>query len=110
MFRKKYENSVEKLDKNDLLFIEQLKTKNGSIRQPTESMMLPTDSLAELDDILKKNTTYCFKMEPGKTGWCATCRVGLGIYFRDLFLFPLSDRSQRKSDWFLWSDKKKLET
>ena len=71
----KYDN-VTKLDKLDRMFIEQFRSKNGGVKEPTESMMLPTDSLAELEDILKKNTTYCFKVTPGKTGWCATCRTG----------------------------------
>ena len=69
-------NDLSKLDKLDRMFIEQFKTKNGGVKEPTESMMLPTDSLAELENALKKNTTYCFKVTPGKTGWCATCRTG----------------------------------
>ena len=78
--RRKYKdsfNDIKKLDMADRMFIEQFRTKNGSVKEPTESMMLPTDSLAELDNVLKKNmnTTYCFKVTPGKTGWCATCKV-----------------------------------
>ena len=36
--------------------------------------MLPSDSLAELGDILKKKSTHCFKVDPGEIGWCVTCK------------------------------------
>ena len=67
-------NTTEKLDKIDLKYIEQFLI-NGTIKEPTESMMIPTDSLAELTDLIKQNRTHCFKIEPGLAGWCATCRV-----------------------------------
>ena len=76
----KYKNSFDKMDKIDRLFIEQFKTKAGSIKEPTESMMLPTDALTELDNILKKNSTYCFRLDEGVAGGCATCKVGLIIF------------------------------
>ena len=62
------------------MFIEQFRARNGEVKEPTESMMLPTLSLGELDAALKKNTTYCFKTTPGVVGWCATCKVGLVPY------------------------------
>ena len=48
---------------------------NGTVREPTESMILPTASLKRLDDLILQNRTHCFKTSPGVAGWCATCRV-----------------------------------
>ena len=69
------------MDKIDLKYIEQFLI-NGTIKEPTESMMIPTDSLKEINDLIKQNRTHCFKIEPGLAGWCATCRVrALTNYF-----------------------------
>lgn len=64
----------ETIEENDRKFIEQF-LKNGTIKDPTESMFLPTDSLKELTDQIEKNKTNCFKIDPGMAGWCATCKV-----------------------------------
>ena len=58
------------------MFLEQFRARDGEVKEPTESMMLPTISLGEVDAALKKNTTYCFKTSPGVAGWCGTCKVG----------------------------------
>ena len=71
-------------------------------------MMLPTDSLAELDDILKKNTTYCFKITAGKTGWCATCRVKLSIYFQLHHLPLFTSRPKLKKDNQVFVNRQKM--
>ena len=55
---------------------------NGTVRQPIESMMIPTASIKELTENIRNNKTYCFKTDPGPFGWCATCK---GIqYFSQL--------------------------
>ena len=38
-------------------------------------MMIPTESLHQLNDLIRQNKTYCFKIDPGVAGWCATCKV-----------------------------------
>ena len=38
-------------------------------------MLLPTDSIKELNDLIRHNNTHCFGIDPGVAGWCATCRV-----------------------------------
>ena len=62
------------------MFLEQFRARDGEVKEPTESMMLPTISLGEVDAALKKNTTYCFKTSPGVAGWCGTCKVGFVTY------------------------------
>ena len=47
---------------------------NGSVRQPIESMMIPTASIQKLTENIRNNKTYCFKTDPGPFGWCATCK------------------------------------
>ena len=48
---------------------------NGTVRQPIESMMIPTASIKELTENIRNNKTYCFNTNPGPFGWCATCKV-----------------------------------
>ena len=103
------------MDKIDRLFIEQFKTKNGSIKEPTESMMLPTDALTELDNILKKNSTYCFRVDEGVAGWCATCKVGLIIFFLVLShiierkqLFLRLEQKKESLDFVIWVEMTKI--
>ena len=92
IFRKKYEEEEEmkflgrnmrkkrRLSKADRSFIEYMlkhfKTSDGNIREPTESILLPTHSLDKLNK-LKEKSTYCFKSDPGKAGWCGTCNVAI---------------------------------
>ena len=67
----------ETLDESDTKFIKQF-LMNGTVVEPTESMLLPTDSLKKLNDLIRKNThfhSHCFGINPGVAGWCATCRV-----------------------------------
>ena len=64
----------ETIEDNDRKFIQHF-LKNGTIKDPTESMFLPTDSLTELTEQIEKNKTNCFKIDPGMAGWCATCKV-----------------------------------
>ena len=47
---------------------------NGTVRQPIESMMIPTASIKELTENIRNNKTYCFQTDPGPFGWCATCK------------------------------------
>ena len=64
----------EELDEKDKQFIKQF-LENGTVKEPTESMMIPTESLHQLNDLIRQNKTYCFKIDPGVAGWCATCKV-----------------------------------
>ena len=107
LIRKRYEKK-KKLKKRDRLFIEHFKTKNGSFSEPSESIMVPTDSLAELDDILKKNTTHCFKITAGKTGWCATCRVKLSIYCQLHHFLLFTSRPKLKKDNQVFVNRQKM--
>ena len=66
--------SNETIRERDKKFIEQF-LKNGTVVEPTESMLLPTDSIKELNDLIRQNKTHCFRTDPGVAGWCATCRV-----------------------------------
>ena len=74
-------NGTEELDQIDKKFAEQLLI-NGSIKVPTESIMIPTDSLAELEALLELNHTHCFRTSPGPFGWCATCKVSITAKYR----------------------------
>ena len=63
------------LDESDKIFIENF-LKNGTVMKPTESKLLPTDSIKEFNDLIRhNNNTHCFGIDPGVAGWCATCRV-----------------------------------
>ena len=75
------ENGTKELDQIDKKFAEQL-LNNGSIKVPTETLMLPTDSLAELKALLEMNKTYCFRTSSGPFGWCATCKVSITAKYR----------------------------
>ena len=66
--------SNETIRERDKKFMEQF-LKNGTVMEPTESMLLPTDSIKELNDLIRQNNTHCFGIDPGVAGWCATCRV-----------------------------------
>ena len=44
---------------------------------PTESLLIQTDSLKKITEKIQSNKTFCFKTDPGKFGWCGTCKVGL---------------------------------
>ena len=66
--------SNETIRERDKKFIEQF-LKNGTVMEPTESMLLPTDSIKELNDLIRQNNTHCFGIDPGVAGWCATCKV-----------------------------------
>ena len=66
--------SNETIRERDKKFIEQF-LKNGTVVEPTESMLFPTEGVRELNSLIRQNKTYCFRTDPGVAGWCATCRV-----------------------------------
>ena len=49
---------------------------NGTVVAPTESLLIQTDLIKKLTEKIQSNKTFCFKTDPGKFGWCATCKVG----------------------------------
>ena len=64
---------------------------NGTVRQPIESMMIPTASIKELTENIRNNKTYCFKTDPGPFGWCTTCKgktfnISLNFILLGIFL------------------------
>ena len=79
LFREKVDNDeIEDLDES---FVGQFLI-NGTVRQPIESMMIPTASIKQLTENIRNNKTYCFKTDPGPFGWCATCKgIKLTITF-----------------------------
>ena len=54
---------------------------NGSVVAPAESLLFQTDSLKKLTANFQGNRTFCFKTNPGKFGWCATCKVCRSVYY-----------------------------
>ena len=50
-----------------------------SLAAPTETLLIQTDSLRNVTENIKINKTFCFKTTPGRFGWCATCKVSLGL-------------------------------
>ena len=42
---------------------------------PTETIMFPTELMNEKLAVLEQIKTHCFRIDPGKFGWCATCKV-----------------------------------
>ena len=59
---------------------------NGTVVAPTESLLIQTDLIKKLTEKIKSNKTFCFKTDPGKFGWCATCKVGCEMFTR--FISP----------------------
>ena len=73
LFRRLVSNSKD-LNSIDEVFVKQF-ILNGSVIAPTETLLIQTDSLAKLTEKIKSNKTFCFNTDPGKFGWCATCKV-----------------------------------
>ena len=77
IFRLKYDRDEEIRDLNED-FVKQFLL-NGNVTAPTEALLIQTESLRKLTENIKSNKTFCFKTTAGGFGWCATCKVSLGL-------------------------------